>query len=39
MRRESYFKMAQGKRMLKLIIRDTFRQIGYKAQLKLSKPQ
>ncbi|MGK2864428.1 MAG: GIY-YIG nuclease family protein [Chitinophagaceae bacterium] len=39
MRRESYFKTAQGKRMLKLILRDTFRHIGYSVRLRLSKPQ
>jgi putative endonuclease len=34
MRRESYFKTTQGKRMLKLILRDTFTEIGYSGQLK-----
>jgi hypothetical protein len=30
MRRESYFKTTQGKRMLKLVIRNTLLKVNYK---------
>jgi len=34
MRREKYFKTTQGKRMLKLLLRDTFIQINYPKRIK-----
>ncbi len=37
-RREKYFKTAQGKRMLKLILRKTYAQVNYKRETIISIP-